>query len=221
LQVASSLQDARIRKGLSQVKLAALVNMQQAAIARLENPGYTIKYLKTLEKIAKEGKAGYERINQYTRYFTFVLCAVQGLFLSLWLENPANFDSIIIVPTPGIMFKLITILTLTCGTIFVMWLGEQIQERGIGNGISIIITVSIISRIPSSLRQLWILYSPFDPSKRQIGTPIIIVLAILFLAMLTAVVLFTQAQRRIPIQYGKRVVGRRVYGGQSTYLPIN
>lgn len=173
-----------------------------------------------LERIAKEGKSGYERINQYTRYFTFILCAVQGLFLSIWLENPANFQGIVIVPSPGLAFKLITILTLTCGTIFVMWLGEQIQERGVGNGISIIIATSIISRIPSSLRQLWILYSPMDPSKRQIATPIIIALICLFFLMITAVVLFSQAQRRIPIQYGKRIVGRRVYGGQSTYLPI-
>ena len=173
-----------------------------------------------LERVAKEGKAGYEKINQYTRYLTFVLCAVQGLFLSLWLENPANFNNIVIIPVPGLVFKLITILTLTCGTIFVMWLGEQIQERGVGNGISIIIATSIISRIPSSLRQLWILYSPFDLSKRQISTPIVIVLIVLLFAMVVAVVLFTQAQRRIPVQYGKRVVGRRVYGGQSTYLPI-
>ncbi len=173
-----------------------------------------------LEKIAKEGKSGYEKINQYTRYFTFVLCAVQGFFLSLWLENPANFQGNVIVPDPGIAFRLITIITLTCGTIFVMWLGEQIQERGIGNGISIIIATSIISRIPSSLRQLWILYSPFEPAKRQIATPIVITLVTLFFLMICAVVLFTQAQRRIPIQYGRRVVGRRVYGGQSTYLPI-
>ncbi len=173
-----------------------------------------------LERIAKEGKGGYEKINQYTRYFTFLLCGVQGFFLSLWLENPANFQGNVIVPDPGIPFRLITIITLTCGTVFVMWLGEQIQERGIGNGISIIITASIISRIPSSLRQLWVLYSPFDASKRQIPTPIIITLIAVLFLMISAVVLFTQAQRRIPIQYGRRVVGRRVYGGQSTYLPI-
>ncbi|MCQ9206232.1 MAG: preprotein translocase subunit SecY [Omnitrophica bacterium] len=173
-----------------------------------------------LERIAKEGKAGYEKINQYTRYFTFLLCMVQGLFLSLWLENPNNFQGIVIVPNPGLLFKLVTILTLTCGTIFIMWLGEQIQERGIGNGISIIITASIISRIPSSLRQLWILYSPLDVSKRQISTLVVIILVTLFFLMIAAVVLFTQAQRRIPIQYGRRIVGRRVYGGQSTYLPI-
>ncbi|MFH1505194.1 MAG: preprotein translocase subunit SecY [Candidatus Omnitrophota bacterium] len=173
-----------------------------------------------LEKIAKEGKGGYEKINQFTRYLTFILCGVQGLFLSLWLENPNNFQGIVIVPHPGIVFKFITILTLTCGTIFIMWLGEQIQERGIGNGISIIIATSIISRIPSSLQQLWMLYSPFDAAKRQISTPIIAVLIILLFLMVAAVVLFTQAQRRIPIQYGRRVVGRKVYGGQSTYLPI-
>ena len=88
----------------------------------------------SLERIAKEGKAGYEKINQYTRYFTFVLCVVQGLFLSLWLQNPNNFQGIVIVPNPGLAFNLLTILTLTCGTVFIMWLGEQIQERGIGNG---------------------------------------------------------------------------------------
>lgn len=173
-----------------------------------------------LEKIAKEGKGGYEKINQYTRYLTFVLCGVQGLFLSMWLANPASFKGNVIVPEPGLAFNLITILTLTCGTVFIMWLGEQIQERGIGNGISIIITASIISRIPSSVIQLVKLYSPFDPSKRQISTPIVITLVVLFFLMVAAVVLFTQAQRRIPIQYGRRVVGRRVYGGQMQYLPI-
>ena len=173
-----------------------------------------------LERLAKEGKAGYEKINQYTRYLTCVLCIVQGFFLSMWLSNPASFQGIKIVPNAGLMFTFTTIATLTAGTVFIMWLGEQIQERGIGNGISIIITVSIISRIPSSLQQLWTLYSPFDPSKRQISTPTIIALIALWLLMILVVVLLTQAQRRIPIQYGRRVVGRRVYGGQSTYLPI-
>jgi len=176
--------------------------------------------LPALERIAKEGKAGYEKINQYTRYLAFCLCAVQGLFLSLWLANPANFKGIEIVPNPGLAFSLITILTLTGGTIFIMWLGEQIQERGIGNGISIIITASIISRIPSSLQQLIVLYSPLDPAKRQISTPVVIALVVLWFLMVGAVILFTQAQRRIPVQYGRRIVGRRVYGGQSTYLPI-
>ncbi|MFA7676963.1 MAG: preprotein translocase subunit SecY [Candidatus Omnitrophota bacterium] len=173
-----------------------------------------------LEHIAKEGKAGYEKINQYTRYLTFALCAIQGFFISSWLSNENNFQGIQVVANPGILFTFTTIITLTAGTIFIMWLGEQIQERGIGNGISIIITASIISRIPSSVYQLWILYSPFDASKRQISTPVVLFLIILWFLMVMAVVLFTQAQRRVPIQYGRRVVGRRIHGGQSTYLPI-
>ncbi len=179
-----------------------------------------VNIIPALERFAKEGKAGYEKINQYTRYLTFVLCGIQGLFLSLWLSNPNNFKGIQIVPNPGIMFTLTTIITLTAGTVFIMWLGEQIQERGIGNGISIIITASIISRIPSSLRQLWILYSPFDIAKRQISTPVIAALIVVWFLTIAAVVLFSQAQRRIPIQYGKRIVGRRVYGGTTQYLPI-
>jgi len=173
-----------------------------------------------LERIAKEGRAGYEKINQITRYLTFLLCVIQGLFLSLWLSNPGNFSGNVIVPNPGPMFSLITIITLTTGTIFIMWLGEQIQERGIGNGISIIITASIISRIPTSVNQLWRLWSPFEPSQQQIHTVKVLMLIALWFAMIMAVVLFSQAQRRIPVQYGKRVIGRRVYGGQMQYLPI-
>lgn len=168
-----------------------------------------------LERLAKEGKAGYEKINQYTRYLTFFLCIIQGLFLAMWLENPGNFQGIQMVHDPGIVFKFITVLTLTCGTVFIMWLGEQIQERGIGNGISLIIMTSIISRIPSSLYQLYLLASTKD-----ISITTVIALLVLWVLVVMAVILFTQAQRRIPVQYGKRVVGRRVYGGQSTYLPI-
>lgn len=172
------------------------------------------------ERLAKEGKAGYEKINQYTRYLTLGLCFFQGFFISLWLENPASFQGIVVVPTPGWLFKLTTVLTLSCGTIFIMWLGEQIQERGIGNGMSLIITTSIISRIPHSLYQLWLLWSPFDPGQSQISTPVVIILLALWFGLIMAVILFSQAQRRIPVQYGKRVVGTKMYGGQSTYLPI-
>ena len=171
--------------------------------------------LPALERIAKEGKAGYEKINQYTRYLTFALCMIQGLFLSLWLANPKNFNNTVIVPEPGLTFTLITILTLTGGTVFIMWLGEQIQERGIGNGISIIITASIISRIPSSISQLVTLYKAGD-----ISSPKLLFFIGMWFLMIMAVVLFTQAQRRIPIQYGRRIVGRKVYGGTTQYLPI-
>ena len=173
-----------------------------------------------LEKMAQEGRTGYERINQYTRYLTVLICLIQGFMLALWLENPRNFRGTIIVANPGLFFRFMTVLTLTAGTIFLMWLGEQIQERGIGNGISLIITVSIISRIPAALHQLWLLYSPFDPAKRQISTPALLLLILLWIAVVIGVVLFTQAQRRVPVQYGRRIIGRRIYQGQSTYLPI-
>lgn len=172
------------------------------------------------ERLAREGRAGYEKINQYTRYATLGLCFFQGFMLAKWLENPASFGGTSMVPRPGLAFELITVLTLGCGTIFIMWLGEQIQERGIGNGISLIIATSIISRIPSSFSYLWMLYSPLDPSKRQISTVEVAFLLVVWLAVVMAVVFFTQAQRRIPVQYARRVVGRKVYGGQSTFLPI-
>ena len=100
-----------------------------------------------LEKLAKEGKAGYEKINQYTRYGTVGLAIIQSFFIAMWLENPARFEGLKIVINPGWGFRILTVLTLTTGTIFIMWLGEQIQERGIGNGISLVITAGIISRI--------------------------------------------------------------------------
>ncbi|MFC1599225.1 preprotein translocase subunit SecY [Candidatus Omnitrophota bacterium] len=177
-----------------------------------------------LERISKEGKAGYEKINQFTRYGTVLICLVQGFFLSSWLANigrsSGGFFNTPIVPAPGIIFTITTIVTLTSGTIFIMWLGEQIQERGIGNGISLIICASILSRLPESLYQLWVLYSPFNPAQRQISTFTIVSLLVLWFLVIVAVVLFSQAQRRIPVQAGRRVVGRKVYGGQSTYLPI-
>ncbi|MBN2831160.1 MAG: preprotein translocase subunit SecY, partial [Candidatus Omnitrophica bacterium] len=115
-----------------------------------------------LEKISKEGKVGYEKINQFTRYGTVGLAIVQSFFIALWLENPARFEGLRIVMSPGWGFRIITVLTLTTGTIFIMWLGEQIQERGIGNGISLIITAGIISRIPAAMHQLFVLVSPFE-----------------------------------------------------------
>jgi len=172
-----------------------------------------------LERLAKEGKGGYEKINQYTRYLTLVICVIQGSFLAKWLQT-GDFRGETIVPNPGFMFYFITVATLACGTVFVMWLGEQIQERGIGNGISIIITAGILSRMPISLYQLYLLWSPLDPAKSQIDTVTVLALLAVWLAVIVAVVLFTQAQRRIPIQYARRVVGRKVYGGQSTFLPI-
>ncbi|MFZ2938648.1 MAG: preprotein translocase subunit SecY [Candidatus Omnitrophota bacterium] len=173
-----------------------------------------------LEKLAKEGKAGYEKINQITRYGTVVLSIVQSFFIALWLENPARFEGLRIVLCPGWGFRLLTVVTLTTGTIFIMWLGEQIQERGIGNGISLVITAGIISRIPAALHQLFILISPLDISRRQIQPFTLLVMAVLFAAVVFLVILITQGQRKIPVQYARRIVGRKIYGGQSTYIPL-
>ena len=110
-----------------------------------------------LEKIAKEGAMGYKKINQYTRYGTLLLSVVQSYFIALWLESPAAFQGLQVVNNPGLSFRLVTVLTLTSGTLLLMWLGEQIQERGIGNGISLVITAGILSRIPTALQDLILL----------------------------------------------------------------
>ena len=173
-----------------------------------------------LEKLAKEGKAGYERINQYTRYATVALAIIQSFFIALWLENPARFEGLKIVLHPGWGFRILTVLTLTTGTIFIMWLGEQIQERGIGNGISLVITAGIISSIWPALNQLFILISPFSPSRRQIQPFTLLIMALLLVGVVFAVILITQGQRKIPVQYARRIVGRKIFGGQSTYIPL-
>lgn len=174
----------------------------------------------SLEKLAKEGKAGYEKINQYTRYSTVVLSLIQSFFIALWLEDPARFEGLRIVVHPGFGFRFLTVLTLTTGTIFIMWLGEQIQEKGIGNGISLVITAGIISRIPTALHQLFILISPFAPSRRQIQPVTLLIMAALLVFVVFAVILITQGQRKIPVQYARRIVGRKIFGGQSTYIPL-
>jgi len=173
-----------------------------------------------LEKLSKEGEAGRRKIIQYTRYGTVVLAVVQSFFISLWLENPARFQGLMIVDNPGWSFRFLTVVTLTTGTAFIMWLGEQIQERGIGNGISLIITAGIISRLPTALYQVFALVSPFAPERRQINLSTLVVMSAIGVLVIVAVILITQGQRKIPVQYAKRIIGRRVYGGQSTYIPL-
>jgi len=168
------------------------------------------------EKLAKEGgEHGRRMITQYTRYGTLVIGAIQALFTSFWLENLHNTIGIQIVQYPGWGFRLVTILTLVSGTAFIMWLGEQMTEFGIGNGMSIIITASIISRIPTAAHNLYSLVTT-----KQIDVLTLIMMAVMLFGVIVAVIMITQAQRRIPVQYAKRIVGRRVMGGQSTYLPL-
>ncbi len=173
-----------------------------------------------LEKIAKEGRSGHEKINQFTRYATVGLALVQSFFIALWLEDPARFEGLKIVLHPGWGFRMLTVLTLTTGTIFIMWLGEQIQERGIGNGISLVITGGIISRIPTAIHQLIVLVSPFSPSRRQIQPFTLLIMCVLLLGVVFTVIMITQAYRKIPVQYARRIVGRKIYGGQATYIPL-
>ncbi|MDP2938824.1 MAG: preprotein translocase subunit SecY [Candidatus Omnitrophota bacterium] len=173
-----------------------------------------------LEKIAKEGKSGYQKINQYTRYGTVILAIIQSYFIALWLEKLGMQEGIRIVSSPGLGFRLLTLITLTAGTIVLMWLGEQIQERGIGNGISLVITAGIISRIPAAIYELIVLLSPKNVSLRQIQPFTLLIMVVLLFGVIFSVTLITQGQRKIPVQYARRIVGRKVYGGQSTYIPL-
>ncbi|MBF0521526.1 MAG: preprotein translocase subunit SecY [Candidatus Omnitrophica bacterium] len=175
----------------------------------------------SLEKLSKEGQAGYRKINQYTRYGTLFLALVQSFFIALWLESPHAFQGIQIVNNPGWGFRLVTVCTLSAGTLVLMWLGEQIQEKGIGNGISLIITAGILSSAPSAARMLMMLLSPQAGGGVSQIQPLTLIIMVFFLvAVIISITLITQAQRKIPVQYARRIVGRRVYGGQNTYIPL-
>lgn len=173
-----------------------------------------------LEKLAKEGEMGRRKLTQYTRYGTVFLSIIQSFFIALWLENQANFSEIPIVPNPGMAFRLLVIITLTAGTAFIMWLGEQLNERGIGNGMSLIIGAGIISGVPAALQQMWYLVSPTNLDAGTISIFGLIFMVVILVAVVAGVVAITQAQRKIPVQYAKRVIGRKVYQGQSTFLPL-
>jgi preprotein translocase subunit SecY len=168
-----------------------------------------------LEKLKKEGEQGRKKITQYARYGTIVLSAVQGLGISLGLESMQSPTEALVVPDPGWSFRLMTVLTLTAGTAFIMWLGEQITERGIGNGISLIIFAGIVARLPSAIVNTFRLMET-----GELNLLLMIFLLGLMLAVVAAIVFMEAGHRKIPIQYAKRVVGRRMYGGQSTHLPL-
>jgi preprotein translocase subunit SecY len=167
-----------------------------------------------LERLAKEGEAGRKKITQYTRYGTIVLSVVQSIGIAVGLESMRP-DGIPIVPHPGWGFRLLTMITLTAGTALIMWIGEQISEKGIGNGISLIIFAGIAVRLPSAIVAS---YTLIVNREMSLFTFLIIVAAMV--AVTAAVVLMQEGQRKIPVQYAKRVVGRRVYGGQSTHIPL-
>lgn len=167
-----------------------------------------------LEKLSKEGELGRRKITQYTRYGTIVLSVIQGMGIAVGLESvSAGAGSV--VYHPGWAFRIMTVITLTSGTAFLMWLGEQITERGIGNGISLIIFAGIVSRFPSGLVRTVTLVRTGEMNLFA-G----LFLLALMVAVVAIIIFFERAHRRIPVQYARRIVGRKVYGGQSTHLPL-
>ena len=168
-----------------------------------------------LDKLKKEGEAGRKKITQYARYGTVVLSLFQGFGIAVGMENMAGPDGLSVVIHPGWGFRLMTMITLTSGTAFIMWLGEQITERGIGNGISLIIFAGIVARMPTALTNTWQLVRT-----GEMNLVFAFFLIVLMIAVIGVIVFVERGQRRIPVQYAKRVVGRKMYGGQSTYLPL-
>jgi len=168
-----------------------------------------------LERLSKEGELGRKKITQYTRYGTLFICLIQSAGISVFLESLRSPGGARIVPNPGWGFKFLTVLTLTTGTVFIMWLGEQISERGIGNGISLIIFAGIVVDFPRGINSVvsGLRTGNMDPLR-------LIFLLLLMISVLAIIVFVERGQRRIPVSYAKRVIGRRVYGGQSTHLPL-
>src|SRR5215813_1395470 len=186
-----------------------------------------------LGRLARED-GGRQKIMQYTRYATVVLCLFQGYLLAISFQHPESYHTILggipdtirklgipLVADQGWAFRIATVISLTTGTLFLMWLGDQITERGIGNGISLIITVGIVARLPAALAQAWKTFVPSAQTGSSQVNPMVLVLLVLFLIIvIAAVITITQGVRKISVQYAKRVVGRKMYGGQSTFMPL-
>jgi preprotein translocase subunit SecY len=170
-----------------------------------------------LEKMQKEGEVGRRKITQYTRYGTIVLSVIQGIGIATYLESLRDNTGLMVVQNPGWAFRLMTVVSLAAGTAFIMWMGEQITERGVGNGISLIIFAGIVARIPDAVYQTWAAYRTPGAGLDEFK---VIGLLALMVAVVAVIVFFERGQRRIPVQYAKRVVGRKLYGGQSTHLPL-
>lgn len=185
-----------------------------------------------LGRLAKED-GGRQKIMQYTRYATVVLCLFQAYLLSISFQHPESYQTMLpgitetiarlhipLVADTGMMFRIITVLSLTAGTLFLMWLGDQITERGIGNGISLIITIGIVARLPAALAQAWKTFVPSESGASQVNPAILVLMVAFLFIVIAAVIAVTQGVRKITVQYAKRVVGRKMYGGQTQYMPL-
>jgi preprotein translocase subunit SecY len=168
-----------------------------------------------LERLSKEGEIGHRKITQYTRYGTVALSIIQGMMISMGLEGTHGPGGYSLVLNPGWAFRLMTVITLTSGTAFIMWLGEQITERGIGNGISLIIFAGIVARLPSAVSTTMQFVR-----EGELGPLVALAIVVLSIIVVGAIIFVERGQRRIPVQYAKRVVGRKMYGGQSSHLPL-
>jgi preprotein translocase subunit SecY len=172
----------------------------------------------TLDRLNKEGEQGRKKINQYTRYGCVILSLIQSFFIARWLETLGHGGGPgggVVVAEPGWSFRLMTMISLTTGTAFIMWLGEQITERGIGNGISLIIFAGIVCDVPDAIARLWSVQSMGDVT----AFDILLIVGVI-VAVIGAITFFERGHRKIPVQYAKRLVGRKMYGGQSTHLPL-
>ncbi|MHB8874591.1 MAG: preprotein translocase subunit SecY [Myxococcaceae bacterium] len=176
----------------------------------------------TFERLQKEGGAGRQKINQYTRYGTIVLSVVQGFSISRWVaslgrasaQETGGFDQVV-VPRDDVWFTFMTVVTLTAGTAFIMWLGERITENGIGNGISLIIFAGIVARLPPGAKQLYDL-----TAQEVLNVGSVIGLSVFMLLIIAVVVYIERGMRRLPVQYAKRMAGKRMFAGQATYFPM-
>src|SRR5438045_1117731 len=186
-----------------------------------------------LGRMARED-GGRQKIMQLTRYTTVFLCIFQGYLLALSFQHPESYHTMLpgitdtirslgipLVDDLGWTFRIVTVIPLTTGTLFLMWLGDQITERGIGNGISLIITIGIVARLPAALAQAWKTFVPSAQTGTSQVNPAILVVMVAFLfIVIAAVIAITQGVRKITVQYAKRVVGRKMYGGQTQYMPL-
>ena len=168
-----------------------------------------------LERLSKEGETGRRKITQYTRYGTVLLSVIQGFGIAYGLQQMSSPSGAPIVLQPGWQFITMTVITLTAGTAFIMWLGETITEKGIGNGISLIIFAGIVCGLPAGIAKTWSLFTA-----GELNFFVILFVLILMVAVIGAIVFMEAGQRRIPVQYAKRIVGRKMYGGQTTHLPL-
>ncbi|WP_404425642.1 preprotein translocase subunit SecY [Nibricoccus sp. IMCC34717] len=179
-----------------------------------------------LSRLQQEGDVGRQKLTQYTRYATVLICLIQGTLLILALENPARlftgydintYGAIVIVPKGIFLFT--SVIFMTAGTLLLMWLGEQITQRGIGNGVSLLITVGILADIPAAAAATYkLFFAPIGVAK--LSPPVAIIMVILFVLVTMGIIMVVQGQRKIPVQYAKRVVGNKVMGGQSSFLPL-